>query len=167
LIQLAAAESAFERETLGPTIPRNNNDAASALGRLTLTPSHQQPSGTESSNNPWAEIDALYRARFPTDPPLDRSTRLRIEIEDEDRRDFVHRLRQPWRPLDDLNHIGTESRGGHSNVLRDMLRNRSFETIGCSWSQDGRILYVGAEDGIHEFHVNMASRKMFPSLVLR
>jgi WD40 repeat protein len=140
LIQLAAADSAIERESLGPSTPRNNNDAASALERLTLTPSRQPPSGTDSPNNPWAEIDALYRARFPLDPPLDRSTRLRIEIEDEDRRDFAHRLRQPWRPLDDLNQIGVDSRGGHSDVLRSMLRNGSFETMGCSWSQDGRIL---------------------------
>ncbi|TVY49480.1 Uncharacterized protein LOCC1_G000599 [Lachnellula occidentalis] len=125
------------------------------------------PRGTDSLNSPWAEIDALYRHRFPSDPPLDRSTRLRVEIEDEDRRDFAHRLRQPWRPSDDLNQIGTESRGGHSSMLRSMLRNGSLETMGCSWSQDGRILYVGAEDGIHEFHVNTASRKVFPSLVLR
>lgn len=27
--------------------------------------------------------------------------------------------------------------------------------------------YVGAKDGIYEFHVNTAGRKMFPSLVLR
>ncbi|TVY29486.1 Uncharacterized protein LHYA1_G001502 [Lachnellula hyalina] len=140
LIQLAAAESAIERETLGPDAPRNNNDTASALERLTLTPSRQPPRGTDSPNNPWAEIDALYRARFPSDPPLDRSTRLRIEIEDEDRRDFAQRLRQPWRPSDDLNQTGTESRGGHSSVLRSMLRNGSLETMGCSWSQDGRIL---------------------------
>jgi hypothetical protein len=140
LIQLAAAESAIERETLGPSTPRNNSDPASALERLTLTSSRQPPSGSDSPSNPWAEIDALYRARFPTDPPLDRSTRLRIEIEDEDRRDFAHRLRQPWRPSDDLNPAGTDSRGGHSSLLRSMLRNGSFETMGCSWSEDGRIL---------------------------
>jgi hypothetical protein len=27
--------------------------------------------------------------------------------------------------------------------------------------------YIGAEDGIHEYHVNIQARKMFPSLVLR
>ena len=140
LIQLAAAESAIERDTLGPSAPRNNNDPASALERLTLASSRQPPTGSDSPNNPWAEIDALYRARFPTDPPLDRSTRLRIEIEDEDRRDFAHRLRQPWRPSDDMNPAGTEPRGGHSSLLRSMLRNGSFETMGCSWSEDGRIL---------------------------
>ena len=27
--------------------------------------------------------------------------------------------------------------------------------------------YVGAEDGIYEYHVNISGRKKFPSLVLR
>lgn len=27
--------------------------------------------------------------------------------------------------------------------------------------------YIGAKDGIHEFHVNLAGRRKFPSLVLR
>jgi len=39
-----------------------------------------------------------------------------------------------------LNEIGVDSRGGHSNMLRSVLRNRLLETTGCSWSQDGRIL---------------------------
>ncbi|TVY75580.1 Uncharacterized protein LSUE1_G004650 [Lachnellula suecica] len=164
LIQLAAAESALEREARGPSTSRNNNNTASALERLTLTQARQSVHGTGFPGNPWAEIDALYRARFPTDPPPDRSTRLRIEIEDEDRRDFAHRLRQPWGTSDDLN--SADSLGGH-RVLRSMLRTGSFETMGCSWSEDGRILYAGAEDGIHEYHVNVASRKIFPSLVLR
>jgi hypothetical protein len=84
--------------------------------------------GSDSPNNPWAEIDALYRSRFPDDPPLDRSSRLRIELEDDDRRDFAHRLRQPWRPLSELNQI------------TNRLRPGSNETMGCTWSEDGRIL---------------------------
>lgn len=138
--QLAAGESAVERETSGPSTPRNNHDTASDLERLSITPSRHPPNGLDTINTPWAEIDALYRARFPVDPPLDRSSRLRIEIEDEDRRDFAHRLRQPWRPLDDINQVGTGSHGGHSSVLRSMLRSNSFETMGCSWSDDGRML---------------------------
>jgi hypothetical protein len=30
-----------------------------------------------------------------------------------------------------------------------------------------RTRYVGAEDGIYEYHVNIAGRKKFPSVVLR
>ncbi|KAN0104450.1 hypothetical protein V8E51_010195 [Hyaloscypha variabilis] len=151
---LAAAENAIEQETLGSGTP-------SSLERLTLTAPRIQAFGSDSPNNPWAEIDALYRSRYP-DPPLDRTTRLRIEIENEDRRDFAHRLRQPWRPLDD--HSDPVDR--RENDLRDVVIHAD-ETMGCCWSEDGRILYIGAKDGIHEFHVNLAGRKIFPSLVLR
>lgn len=128
---LAAAENAIEQETLGPSNSRTNNETSS-LERLTLTPPRIQAFSSDSPNNPWAEIDALYRSRY-ADPPLDRTTRLRIEIEDEDRRDFAHRLRQPWRPLDD------EPTDRHENALRDVLSHPD-ETMGCCWSVDGRIL---------------------------
>lgn len=130
---LAAAENAIEQESLSPS-NRNNNETSSSLERLTLTPPRLQAFGSESPNNPWAEIDALYRSRY-TDPPLDRTTRLRIEIEDEDRRDFAHRLRQPWRPLED----NIDSADRHENDLRDVLLHPD-ETMGCCWSEDGRIL---------------------------
>ncbi|KAL8408011.1 hypothetical protein RB594_006712 [Gaeumannomyces avenae] len=41
------------------------------------------------------------------------------------------------------------------------------ETAGLSWSEDGSLLYVGAENGIYEFRVNIASRKLLPSITLR
>jgi hypothetical protein len=134
---LVAAENAIERETLGPGVSRNNNETPSGLERLTLTPPRLL--GSDSPNNPWAEIDALYRTRFPADPPIDRSARLRIEVEDEDRRDFAHRLRQPyWRPLDELNQLALGR--DENSVLRGALRPGSIPTMGCCWSEDGRIL---------------------------
>lgn len=160
---LAAAENAIEQESLGPGVTRSGNETTSSLERLRLTPPPPR-FGSDSPNNPWAEIDALNRSRFSTgDPPLDRSTRLRIEVEDEDRRDFAHRLRQPWRPLDQLGQIGPGSRD--ENGLLSVTA--ADETMGCSWSEDGRILYCGAKDGIYEYHVNLTGRKVFPSLVLR
>ena len=132
---LAAAENAIERETLGPGVSRNNNETPSGLERLTLTPPRLL--GSDSPNNPWAEIDALYRTR--ADPPIDRSARLRIEVEDEDRSDFAHRLRQPyWRPLDELNQLALGR--DENSVLRGALRPGSIPTMGCCWSEDGRIL---------------------------
>lgn len=132
---LAAAENAIEQETLGSSSSRSNNEST-GLERLTLTPPRLQSFRSDSPNNPWAEIDALYRSRF--DPPPDRATRLRIEVEGEDgrERDFAHRLRQPWRPLDDLNGLGDREDSG---LLRDV--QHPDETMGCSWSEDGRILY--------------------------
>ena len=132
---LAAAENAAERETIGPGTSRN--ETSSGLERLTLTPSRV---GSDSPNNTWAEIDALYRTRFPPETSISRSARLRIEVEDDDRREFAQRLRQPyWRPLDELSQMGLATREENS-VLRGVLRPGSTHTMGCCWSEDGKIL---------------------------
>lgn len=160
-IILAQAAAAIDRETLGgmgPSPPRN--DGERSLERLTLTPPRLID---YSPSNPWVDPDPPYRL---TSPPLDSTARLRGELEDDDRRDFAHRLRQPWRPIDELNQIALGSRD-ESTLMRGIVRPGTVETMGCCWSPDGRILYVGAEDGIHEFHVNVSGRKKFPSLVLR
>lgn len=134
-IILAAAEQALERETLGSnndTPNANdtpNNDTSNGLERLTLTP--------PPPHSPWADIDSFYRARLPADPSADRSTRVRIELEGDDRRDFAHRLRQPWRGLEDLGFGYDEN-----VVLRGVLRTGPANTMGCCWSPDGRMLYV-------------------------
>ncbi|KAF4979940.1 hypothetical protein FZEAL_3951 [Fusarium zealandicum] len=40
-------------------------------------------------------------------------------------------------------------------------------TAGLAWSQDGRILFVGAQNGIYELHVDVQSRKFCPSVSMR
>jgi hypothetical protein len=133
---IAAAENVTEQETPSSNLSGGGNDTLSGLARLTLTPS-RQALGSDSPYNPWAEIDALYRSRFPSEPPLDRSSRLRIEVEDEARRDFAHRLRRPWGALDEFSQVGFGSRDDDS-LLRAILK--ADETMGISWSPDGRML---------------------------
>ncbi|KAH9887754.1 hypothetical protein F4778DRAFT_755950 [Xylariomycetidae sp. FL2044] len=41
------------------------------------------------------------------------------------------------------------------------------DTAGLTWSEDGQTLYIGAEDGIYEFRVNLNNRKVFPEIALR
>lgn len=133
-VLMAAAENLNGRENVGIGA-RNTNDTSNTLERLTLTPSARiEAIGSDSPNNPWAEIDALYRSRALPDPiPLDRSTRLRVELAaEEEPRDFAHRLRQPWRPLDDL--------GSGEGIIPGSGGLRAPETMGCAWSPDGRIL---------------------------
>lgn len=128
-IILAAAEQALEQETLAASSAanRNGNDTSRNLERLSLTPPRLL--GSDFPNNPWTEIDAPYHN------PLDRSTRVRIELEDDDR-GFAHRLRQPWR--------GLEERGlgsfDENLMLRGVLRTGPANTMGCCWSPDGRLL---------------------------
>jgi len=143
---------------------------AAMAGRPTLNAS--------SSESPWADLNAWMESRGTrrnatnASNPTERSTRLRIELEGdgprllrvspseyernlERQREFSHRLRQPWNAtdIDDA----SPSREVH----------RIPDTMGLAWSEDGRVLYAGASDGIYEFHVNITGRKVFPDLVLR
>lgn len=68
----ASTENAIEQESLGPS-NKSNNETSSSLERLTLTPPRLQAFGSDSPNNPWAEIDALYRSQY-ADPPRDSTT---------------------------------------------------------------------------------------------
>lgn len=40
-------------------------------------------------------------------------------------------------------------------------------TAGLAWSEDGRVLFVGAQNGIYELHINVQSRKLSPSISMR
>jgi len=40
-------------------------------------------------------------------------------------------------------------------------------TAGLGWSEDGRLLYVGTEEGILEYHVNIQDRKTFPDFSVK
>ncbi|KAH6895475.1 hypothetical protein B0T10DRAFT_217679 [Thelonectria olida] len=40
-------------------------------------------------------------------------------------------------------------------------------TAGLAWSEDGRVLFVGAQNGIYELHIDVQSRKLCPSISMR
>ncbi|PSR83702.1 hypothetical protein BD289DRAFT_435562 [Coniella lustricola] len=62
----------------------------------------------------------------------------------------------------------TRARMGGRTVLNiNRTDHEPDDTAGLAWSDDGRMLYIGAEDGIYEFQVNVFDRKMFPSISLR
>lgn len=71
-----------------------------------------------------------------------------------------------------------EDEGGYEEYELEMLRrlaeqrrrgDRATEvaTMGIGWSVDGRFLYVGTEEGILEFSVNLNDRKTFPALAFQ
>lgn len=45
-------------------------------------------------------------------------------------------------------------------------RPEPYDTAGLTWSENGEVLYVGAENAIYEFHVNRFARKLSPSISL-
>ncbi|MCJ1397554.1 hypothetical protein MMC11_000748 [Xylographa trunciseda] len=68
--------------------------------------------------------------------------------------------------------------GGYEEYELEMLRRLAGQrrrgeeatevgTMGIGWSVDGRSLYVGTEEGILEFSINLNDRKTFPALAFR
>ncbi|KUI55070.1 hypothetical protein VP1G_02448 [Cytospora mali] len=53
------------------------------------------------------------------------------------------------------------------NIPTNRIDREHDDTAGLAWSEDGQTLIIGAEDGIYEFHVNLFSRKVFPSMEMR
>ncbi|KAK4152783.1 hypothetical protein C8A00DRAFT_44212 [Chaetomidium leptoderma] len=41
-----------------------------------------------------------------------------------------------------------------------------YDTAGLSWNENGDALFVGAENGIYEFHVNQLGRRLSPSITM-
>lgn len=134
LLRLTAGESSTARDSSEPSVAADGDGTPSE--RLSLIGQSLEATGSDSATGAWPELDALYRTRLPLEPPLDRAARVRIEIEDDDRRDFANRLRQPYRPLGDLA-LGT--RDESASTLR-RSRPGAVETMGCTWSEDGRTL---------------------------
>lgn len=138
---------------------------------LTRLPPRLPPIGSGSGSppiSPWAELETLYS--IAVDPPVDTATRLRIETESEPHlytAEHVRRLAE--RGLADLraNQLPPAYSRSQNGILRLAPSIDPDETTGCSWSPNGRILFVGTEDGIFEYHVNTIARKFFPSMALR
>ncbi|RAL64273.1 hypothetical protein DID88_002165 [Monilinia fructigena] len=139
---------------------RTSADTFSGLERLSLAPRIPTTITYDTAPNAWAELEEMYRTQFPRDS----QSILQAEGADDESRAFAQRLRQPWRPLDALARLSLDVRHD-SNLLR--RRREPVDTMGLAWSEDSRLLYVGAGDGIHEYQVNLAGRKIFPRRVLQ
>ncbi|KAL2256775.1 hypothetical protein VTK26DRAFT_1145 [Humicola hyalothermophila] len=46
------------------------------------------------------------------------------------------------------------------------IRPQPYDTAGLAWSETGDALFVGAENGIYEFRVNLFGRRLSPSITL-
>ncbi|KAK4146726.1 uncharacterized protein C8A04DRAFT_9465 [Dichotomopilus funicola] len=57
-------------------------------------------------------------------------------------------------------------RGGVSayTFVQPHTQPEPYDTAGLAWSVDGNTLFVGAENGIYEFHVDTFGRKVFPDV---
>lgn len=135
---LAAAGTALNRDIQETNESQRSGDLATSRERVSLTPPRLPAIRSDSPNNPWAEMEALYN--LASDPPVDPTTRMRIEIAADNRPEYARRGAQRWRALDERDRLpsryGNDQNSGSNVVLEPM------ETTGCCWSQDGSILYV-------------------------
>ncbi|OLN97631.1 Uncharacterized protein C4G3.03 [Colletotrichum chlorophyti] len=115
-----------------------------------------------STGGGWADLETLYSLSFESNI---QDLRAAVRDRDRDRSSILPLLNSvAMRELEERN----------SRVRRYYAEHGVHEappepdnTAGISWSEDGRILYVGAEVGIYEFHVDVQGRKFHPSLTLR
>ncbi|KAI8629541.1 hypothetical protein F5Y19DRAFT_484887 [Xylariaceae sp. FL1651] len=105
----------------------------------------------------WADLEALYNMTGGEgggthDAPRTESNRIRraIPVISDVWNDDTSGFRRAY------GRIGNRAHQQHAD-----------DTAGLTWSEDGRTLYIGAEDGIYEFQLNVLSRKLFPAVTLR
>lgn len=139
---LAAAGTALNRDLQDSSETQRSSDLVTSHERVALSPPRLPAIRSESPNNPWAEMEALYN--LAVDPPVDATTRMRIEIAADNRREYARRGAQRWRALDERDRL--PSRFGNEGGISSSLPFEPMETTGCCWSKDGKILYVSNTD---------------------
>ncbi|KAB5540476.1 WD40-repeat-containing domain protein, partial [Coniochaeta sp. 2T2.1] len=105
------------------------------------------------STSAWSDLEALWNLSFDTAPHaalFDSATATDADLRRRDRAAFLIR---EWE-TNPARRMGL----GLRNSIAD-----PFDTAGLAWSEDGRKLFIGAEKGIYEFHVNMLNRKFVPT----
>ncbi|KAK4671190.1 hypothetical protein QC764_602580 [Podospora pseudoanserina] len=120
-----------------------------------------------SSASRWDNVEALYGGPSPqlvvslltaADVPTTSSS------EDAPFTDLQRRIRAAYlmRELEE-----SPTRRMFGSIVPSHIRPEPYDTAGLSWSEDGEVLFVGAESGVYEFHINKLSRKLFPSMEFR
>lgn len=155
--------------------------APPALNRIQSTGNNEQSNSPPDSPSPlvadsgipqpfipgrptsgWAELEALYNitGSDETPPALEN-----IRVPPSRTRRAIPVINDSWN--DELTGFGTRRSYPNPRLSsRDHTQNPD-DTAGLTWSDDGQTLWVGAEDGVYEFKVNMLGRKVFPEIQLR
>ncbi|KAK6193231.1 hypothetical protein LQW54_012667 [Pestalotiopsis sp. IQ-011] len=115
------------------------------------------PSGRLTSG--WADLEALYNITGNETSAIEN-----VRVQPSRTRRAIPVINDAWN--DDLSGFGTRRSYPPRMSSRDHTQNPD-DTAGLTWSEDGQTLWVGAEDGVYEFKVNLQGRKVFPEIILR
>ncbi|KAL3428371.1 hypothetical protein PVAG01_01880 [Phlyctema vagabunda] len=145
------------RTRLGiPTVNASDDTEALSLERLRIDPIYNllmpEPERARLEQMPIG----THRTEISTADPIDRPTETstgrtlnpdtQVETDDDVQRAFAHRLRQPFRPSDEMaaayaiNEFGNSYSGSAYSRRASTRLGGSVETMGCCWSENGRIL---------------------------
>ncbi|RKF55440.1 putative wd domain containing protein [Golovinomyces cichoracearum] len=150
IIPLADSENLVERE-----IPRNERYATANMERLSLSLSQDRDNESESS---WTRTNSPQQLNTGQSLSNNEPSNTRTDEEDVDRAETENRM-------DELIDFALDAQRIFS-AQRNRSQGGIFAILGLCWSQDGKILYAATEDGVHEYHVNIRGRKLFPRLAL-
>ncbi|KAK9773593.1 hypothetical protein AB5N19_11074 [Seiridium cardinale] len=175
----SAAEQ--ERERRAPTPRRRssimqalNQESDRAVGGAPSTLSRIQSSGNNetggSRDSPtpwssgrltsgWADLEALYNITGGDGAGSSDN----IRVQPSRTRRAIPVINDAWN--DDLAGFGT--RRSYPRLSSRDHTQHPDDTAGLTWSDDGLTLWVGAEDGVYEFKINLQGRKTFPEITLR
>lgn len=177
-VQQAQALSEQDRERRAPT-PRRRSSFMQALAQTAASGSNSNNNNDNSNNETsssrdsptpwaaagrtgmtsgWADLEALYNisgGNGESSTRAETTGRTRRAIPNND----------VWND-ERLDGFVARRTYGRLNSNRDHIQYPD-DTAGLTWSEDGQTLYVGCEDGVYEFHVNLQGRKVFPQITLR
>jgi len=151
----------------------------------TADPWHTISAAMAASSATTAAFDTIARLRLEREHDLENLRRMRErerEATEASVSNFERRIQQSVRAerfrtnrLRQLRDGGDDTT--YDDYELDVLRRltgvsrrneaNGLTTMGIGWSRDGGLLYVGTEEGILEFTVNIQERKMFPAVAFR
>ncbi|KAI1327176.1 hypothetical protein F5Y16DRAFT_372868 [Xylariaceae sp. FL0255] len=145
------------RSSVMQALAQNDNLTQQSIGRVQgsasgdgTNPSRESALAAARADNGWADLEALYSMTGSEGGRETNRIRRAIPVISDVWGDDTTNFRRTY------GRIGNRDHQQHAD-----------DTAGLAWSEDGRILYIGAEDGIYEFPMNILSRKLFPAVTPR
>ncbi|KAJ1333525.1 DUF2415 domain-containing protein [Microdochium nivale] len=145
------------------TIPGASTHGQASIGRRGENTSTTNASASRDSPTPWGR--QTFTAEWTPLGALYSSSA--SNALNETLRSDAGRTR---RAIPVVNNTWHDDVSSYRRIGRSNSREHSQQpddTAGLSWSEDGRKLYVAAEDGLYQLAVNLQGRKLFPDISLR
>ncbi|KXJ92380.1 WD40-repeat-containing domain protein [Microdochium bolleyi] len=131
------------------------NNETSATPNAATSRDSPTPWGRQTFTAEWTPLGALYSSSSAGNALNDT-----LRSEAGRTRRAIPVINNAWHDdVSSYRRIGRSNSREHSQQPDD--------TAGLSWSEDGRKLYVAAEDGLYQLAVNLQARKLFPDISLR